>query len=68
MPFWFFWLKKTRLVSRTEENVILSLRLNNAGRSMDGFLVVVQHVTHKYFIKNEIGLCNAFMAQITTLW
>jgi hypothetical protein len=51
MPFWFFWLKKTRLVSRPEENVILALRLNNAGRGMDGFLAVVQHVAHKYFIK-----------------
>ncbi len=27
---------------------------------MDGFLVVVQHVTHRYFIKNKTGLCNAF--------
>ena len=60
MPFWFFWLKKTRLVSRPEENVILALRLNNAGRGMDGCLAVVQHVAHKYFIKNKNGLCHAF--------
>ncbi|EMN1408687.1 MULTISPECIES: hypothetical protein [Enterobacter] len=47
-------------MSRTKENVILALRLNNAGRGMGGFLAVVQHATHKYFIKNKTGLSNAF--------
>ncbi|PLA71010.1 hypothetical protein CYJ92_00865 [Enterobacter bugandensis] len=68
MPLWFFWLKKTRLVSRPEENVILALRLNNAGRGMDGFLAVVQHVAHKYFIKIKTACVMPFMVQITTLW
>jgi len=27
---------------------------------MDGFRAVVQHVAHKYFIKNKNGLYNAF--------
>ena len=27
---------------------------------MDGFRAVVQHVEHKYFIKNKNGLCHAF--------
>ncbi|MDO2441594.1 hypothetical protein [Enterobacter nematophilus] len=47
-------------MSRTKENVILALRLNNAGRGMGGFLAVVQHAMHKYFIKNKTGLSNAF--------
>lgn len=27
---------------------------------MDGCLAVVQHVAHKYFIKNNNALCHAF--------
>ncbi|HFL1446480.1 TPA: hypothetical protein ACG1QI_002833, partial [Enterobacter kobei] len=45
------WLKKTRPVSRDEQNAILPLRLNNAEGSVGRLVVVVRHNAHKYSIK-----------------